>query len=385
MAEENSWLAAFNYARAVQQKNIDFTKWLTMNDPNKSAFAYAEQFLSEFGFGPELAGRLQKYMEDHGVTDPNQLKLWIYQQPEFDKRFPAIKQLQDGSKNVITPADYIAYENKFAELAKRSGLDWLYNSTEGRGKDLVTKLLVEGVSPDELASRIQDGYLKVKGATPEVRDAMRQYFGVKGDAALAAYFLDPGATEDILLKQAEMAGIAGNWAQAGLQAYSENEDGTDAMPKWLADKLVRNGITAEQSLQMIGQAASLAPIYDETIGEGQDHLGGHRRSDESGGVYTPDVKPGQDPAMAGRATPHPKPGQGPKTFYPGQVTDPVVGPVGDIRYNDITAEMGVEAVAGINTEAMDRIQKRLNERKAAMAGGGGANLDEAGVNLGSAD
>lgn len=386
---ENSWLAAFNYAKAVQQKNQDFVKWLTLNDPNKSAYKYAEQFLSQFGFGPELATRLQRYMEDHGVTDPQQLQLWITSQPEFKTRFPAIGLMQDGTGNVITPADYIAYENKFSELMKRSGLDFLYNAHEGRGKSLVTQLLVENVSPDELANRIEQGYMKVRNAPVQVREAMTKYFGVRGDQALAAYFLDPDATEDLLVRQAEMAGVAGTWAQAGLGAYSEMDTGNpdETMPKWLADKLVRNGITAEQSLQVMAQAASLSAVYDETLGEGQTHMGKGRARGSAGGIPVDETKPG----TPGRDSTAPRLPTGTGPTFPGQNPTAPVGPRPGpapadptMVANDITAEMGVEAAAGISPEAMARIRKRLDERTAAMSGGGGAAAGEQGTGLGSA-
>jgi hypothetical protein len=170
-------------------------------DAQKDAMGQMRTWLSQFGL-TSLAEPLWKYVLDTGLSNEDEAWLWIQEQPAFQKRFPAFKALQEQNR-AISAAQYIELERNYVEVMRASNLPKQFFDNP----DDFTDLIKNNVSANEFQDRIQKGYQRVAQAAPEVRTAFKQYFGVDGDAALAAFFIDPERSAPALMKAAAAAEI----------------------------------------------------------------------------------------------------------------------------------------------------------------------------------
>jgi hypothetical protein len=116
---------------------------------------------------------------------------------------------------------------------------------------------IEGdVSPQELQSRIQQGYRRVRDADPEVRRQMRELYNVD-DNALTAYFLDPERAQPLLERQARAAEIAARGREQGRMQLTAMQ----------AEELAARGITPEEAQARFAQQGLLSGLYTEMTGE----------------------------------------------------------------------------------------------------------------------
>ena len=211
--------------------------------------------LASYGLG-SMADFVYKNIVTSGVVDmsnPDAIIFALKTQPEYQKRFAANATRVANGLPELDPSSYIAMENAYRNTMKQNGLpDWLYN------EDTDFQALISGdVSPQELQSRVMDGYNAVAQADPTVKAQMKELYGID-DAHLAAYFLDPGKTAPALVEQAKAANIAARGKElGGIQ-----------LDKLSAQDLVQRGITFDQATQgftKIGQMGEL----NATIGAEQ--------------------------------------------------------------------------------------------------------------------
>jgi len=117
-------------------------------------------------------------------------------------------------------------------------------------------LIANDVSPQELDTRIQNGYNAVANADPEVKRQMQELYGVS-EGQLAAYFLDPKKAAPLLARQAQAANIAARASeQGGIQvtgAYAEN--------------LASRGITEQQARAGFAEVGALGELKQAFAGE----------------------------------------------------------------------------------------------------------------------
>jgi hypothetical protein len=184
----------------------------------------------------------------------NQVLQEMRKTPEFAQRFPAIIIRQEQGLPPLSPAYYIAYERQVAQTLRDAGLPpSFYDQPED-----FTALLVADKSAAEVASTIQDGFLRVKMAPPEIRQTFADWFGADGDAALAAFFLDPDKAKPALMRMADQAQIGGYARRFNVTIGAD-----------VADQIAASGKTneAEQAFNALDQGRSL---FDETITETND-------------------------------------------------------------------------------------------------------------------
>jgi len=221
--------------------------------------------LASYGLG-SMADFVYKNIVTSGVVDmsnPDAIIFALKTQPEYQKRFAANTTRVTNGLPELDPASYIAMENAYRNTMKQNGLpDYLYN------EDTDFQALISGdVSPQELQSRVMDGYNAVAQADPTVKAQMKELYGVT-DAQLAAYFLDPKKTAPALVEQAKAANIAARGKElSGIQ-----------LDKLSAQDLVQRGITVDQAAQgftKIGQMGELnATIGAEQSLTEQQKIGG---------------------------------------------------------------------------------------------------------------
>lgn len=181
-----------------------------------------------------------------------QMLLDMQQTPQFQARFPAIALRQKAGLPTISPADYVNYEDSLAQMENQYGLPKGLLTNQ----QTVTNFIAGDTSTSEVQARVQQGYQAVTYAPPEVQQFFTQTFGVGGQGALAAHFLDPTIALPLLEQQATAAQFGGQ-ASLGSVAMS----GQDAMT--LA-QLGTSPSTVASGLQNIEQQQNL---YDPSVTE----------------------------------------------------------------------------------------------------------------------
>jgi hypothetical protein len=183
----------------------------------------------------------------------------------YRARFAGNVLRRKAGLNVLPEKTYIGIENQFSQTMKAAGLpSGFYDSP-----DDFAALIGADVSPSELVSRINEGYLAVQQSNPQVTAEMRRLYGVD-DSMLAAYFLDPERATPILLRQANAAQIA---AEGTLQAQRQ-------ISAMTAEELAVAGVTQEvarEGFQRISAAeelfVALPGTTEQAITE-QEQIGG---------------------------------------------------------------------------------------------------------------
>jgi hypothetical protein len=207
--------------------------------------------LSDFLYGVYARGEVN-------INNPDALIFALREQDAYKKRFAANelrakRPLKEGGPLAeLDPASYLQLENSYRQLMQSNGLPpGFYDQTS----DFVA-LLTGDVSPQELQTRVQQGFRAVQDADPEVKRQMQELYGVN-EAGLAAYFLDPKKAAPILTRQAEAAKIS---ARAKEQGGLQLEKGT-------AEELAARGITAAEAETAFTTLGLQQGLYTEMAGE----------------------------------------------------------------------------------------------------------------------
>jgi hypothetical protein len=201
--------------------------------------------LSDYLYGVYARGEVN-------INNPDAIIFSIREQDAYKKRFAANAARAEKGLAELDPASYLQLENQYRQLLQSNGLPpGFYDSN-----DDFTALLSGDVSPQELQTRVQQGFRAVQDADPEVKRQMQELYGVN-EAGLAAYFLDPKKAAPILTRQAEAAKIS---ARAKEQGGLQLEKGT-------AEELAARGITAAEAETAFTTLGLQQGLYTEMAGE----------------------------------------------------------------------------------------------------------------------
>ena len=213
-------------------------------ESRESAKAIIANLLEQYGLG-NLTDFVQKLITEEDIVSGDVILGRIRMTKQYQDRFAGNDKRRKAGYNALSEAEYVSLENSYRQLMRASGLpQGFYDQA-----DDFNQLIGGDVSVSELSNRINNGYLAVQQANPQVVTEMRRLYGVD-DSGLAAYFLDPAKATPILLRQAQAAQIAG---QATLQAQRE-------LTAAQAEELAVAGISQEQAragFQTIAQAGEL--------------------------------------------------------------------------------------------------------------------------------
>jgi len=220
-----------------------------MTSTQRSAWAYLQQILAAYGFSGADLTALVAWAKGQIVAgnDSNMILLNLEQTPQFEKRFPAIKTLANQGV-AITPAEYISLEQSYSQILHQAGLPPNYASYDA--------LIANQVSPNELSSRVQQGYEAVAYADPTVVKAFQDYYHV-GPSGLVAYFLDPKKAAPLLTQQAVSAQIGGASAMSGFGEITQPE----------ALRLAQMNVSFNQAQQGFQKLAQEKQLYTNLPGQ----------------------------------------------------------------------------------------------------------------------
>lgn len=289
------------------------------------AFARTKVLLKDnlglkLGTGPNsLDNRLWNHIQEFGGDD-NALLLWIYEQEEFKQRYPALEKLKAKGR-AITPGQYQQLESSYRSAMKTSGVPSKFFDKA----DDFTDLIVADVNPDEFRQRLVDGYDKVAKTDPLVRQTFKDYFGIEGDAALAAYFIDPDRSTPELLRRAQEAQI-GAAAKNSLGKIDLN----------YASRLAEMGVSYKQATDSFAKLSSMSSLFETGLGETQV---------------------GEKPQVLNFMND--------VGVAPGGTQSPIIKPV---VAGDTKAELAADFAFGVNSKNQKELELRLAQRKSQFDG-----------------
>ena len=226
----------------------------------ESAFAILPAEFRRYGFDdPEFFNQLEGLIR-RDLSDA-EVRLEIRKLPAYTKRFGSIKRRIDKGLSAISEAEYLALEDQYANTMRRFGLpEGYYVKGANRTNPTLEQLIEFDVSPVELEDRLMLGQKRVMEAAPQVRDAIREFYGdtIK-DGDMLAFVVDPKNALEQIRKKVTAAEIGAGAAQAGLETTRQR-----------AEELGTYGITGEaarQGFQTIAggltRGSQLATIYGE--------------------------------------------------------------------------------------------------------------------------
>ena len=221
--------------------------------PSQDARNTIKSVLATYGLG-DLSDFLYGVYarQEVDINNPDALIFAIREQDAYKKRFTANAARAKKGLAELDPSSYLALENDYRRLLQSNGLPpGFYDQTED-----FTALLEGDVSPQELQTRVQEGFRAVQDADPEVKRQMQELYGVN-EAGLAAYFLDPTKAAPILTRQAEAAKIA---ARA-------KEQGNIQLQFATAEEIAARGITADEAQAGFTALGLQEGLYTEMMGE----------------------------------------------------------------------------------------------------------------------
>lgn len=221
----------------------------------QSAWAQLTQTLQNYGFTGNDLKNLVSWAKTELINgkDSNQISLDMQLTPEFNRRFPAIAERRKAGLPPISPADYVTAENNYEQAEQSVGLPPRMASWDA--------LIANDVSVAEYTARINNGYLAVAQADPEVIKAFKDYYNVT-PGQMAAYFLDPKKMEPVLLQQAAAAQIGGASATSGFGEINS----ADAM------MLSKMGVNYSQAQQGFQKLATESQLYRGLPGQAEPSL-----------------------------------------------------------------------------------------------------------------
>jgi hypothetical protein len=219
----------------------------------ENAFGIVSSFLQRAGLGgleTNIRGLLAQ-----GIEDSDAILFNLRETTQFKTRFKGNAARATKGLPELDPATYIGLEQQYASVLRSNNLPTkFYDSPD----DFAA--LIEGdVSPSEFQGRIQEGFVKVRDADPQVLATLRQFYPEVGndETALAAYFIDPKQGAQALDRQVQAARI-------GARAREQGGMGIGALT---AEELVSRGYTPEQAQGVFERVGQLAGLYQEMGGE----------------------------------------------------------------------------------------------------------------------
>jgi hypothetical protein len=129
---------------------------------------------------------------------------------EYQNRFAGNAYRASRGLPPLSESNYLAYEAQARQVLTTAGFPKGFYDTP----DDFANLIGNDVSPQELNDRANEGHYLQTQAPPEVKAALKQFYGI-GDADIAAYLLDPGRAITAIQSQVGAATAAGTAQRAG--------------------------------------------------------------------------------------------------------------------------------------------------------------------------
>ena len=192
-----------------------------MNAETQENFRTMASYLQSLGLGElfsvDSAGNPGGWLWDKllsGIDTAEELRGALEQTDVWKDRFAVIveqrrRQAAGQPVHVMEPGEVLEYEQRASQLMRQYALPpWFYDQASD-----FNDIILNGVSVAELEQRVAGAYNTVANIDPAITQQFREFYGVgEGQAALAAFFLDPNRTQ-AQLDRVALASYAGGIAR----------------------------------------------------------------------------------------------------------------------------------------------------------------------------
>lgn len=193
------------------------------------------------------------------VTDVNSVGRAIDADPvakeSLKQRFSGNQGRVAAGLQPLKPAEYIALEKQYVDVLRMRGMPVGFYDTQA---DLA-KLIAGSVSPIEFSNRIDQGYRAAMNAPQNVKQQLTEMYNIT-DADLAAYYLDPTRSVDVIGK-AKTAERFGQQIQAAQISAQAQQQANIQLGVTTAEELAAQGVSAAEAAQGFTNIALQQELY----------------------------------------------------------------------------------------------------------------------------
>jgi hypothetical protein len=222
----------------------------------KSAYDTLYEEFDQYGLG-SLVSDIKNILVD-GTLDPTEFSLKVRGTDAYKARFIANEARMAKGLRALSPAAYIALEDKYQEVMRQYGLPESYYAKTGTGvQEGFRKLIENDVSNLELEDRIATAQKRVINSNPEVLASLKAFYPDITNADILAYTLDPKNAIENIKRKVTAAEIGGAAVQSGLNLGQKPEEIARYAAR--AAELAAAGVTKQQAQQGFQTVAEVAP------------------------------------------------------------------------------------------------------------------------------
>ena len=208
--------SAADKAQAAYYNNLNAQLAEERRQARLGAKAFLRNILTQYGM-ESLMGDVDRLISDFG-TNTEVIAEQLTQTEQYKTRFRGMLALQTkGIPDIRNEADYLQLESNYRRVFRENNLsDYLGTAgTDEEYGNIATLVGDFSLSVNEVEGRIMDAQRVVRDTPEEVRNSLRDYYGIQADA-LVGYVLDPEKATNDINRMANAALIGGVAAQGAL-------------------------------------------------------------------------------------------------------------------------------------------------------------------------
>jgi hypothetical protein len=226
------------------------------SDSNETATTILTNTLKFYGLNePELVNEIRAALANRTITGAStvdEIGIQLRESPAFQRRFAANEARRAAGKPVYSVTQTLLLESQYRKNLRDSGMPaGFYDDPTS-----LQNFLINDISPDEILSRVTQGYQAVRNADPTVINELKTLYNLD-DGSIAAFFVDPAKAQDNILRAARAAEI-------GAQARKQAGIGLTAQT---AEELVRQGVTESEAQTGFTTYKQQESLYRPLMGE----------------------------------------------------------------------------------------------------------------------
>ena len=226
------------------------------SDSNETATTILTNTLKFYGLNePELVNEIRAALANRTITGSStvdEIGIQLRESPAFQRRFAANEARRAAGKPVYSVTQTLLLESQYRKNLRDSGMPaGFYDDPTS-----LQNFLINDISPDEILSRVTQGYQAVRNADPTVINELKTLYNLD-DGSIAAFFVDPAKAQDNILRAARAAEI-------GAQARKQAGIGLTAQT---AEELVRQGVTESEAQTGFTTFKQQESLYRPLMGE----------------------------------------------------------------------------------------------------------------------
>jgi len=214
-----------------------------------------------YGLGGDIAKAITSMVQQG--YDANQITL-IAEDPKstnplavaYQARFPANAARIAQGLPVLSPADYLATEQSYRQVADAAGLASEFSSPQS-----IANLMAADVSPIEMQDRINAANTVIQNADPYVTQQLQQLYGLS-TSDMVGHILDSTTAAPQILRQVNAAQLSAEAARQGVNIQTLGLTGGNLTGEQLASM----GVTQSQAAQNFQTIATQEPGLQSIAG-----------------------------------------------------------------------------------------------------------------------